>query len=359
MRAKISSNIFINLILINYGFMMLPISYECDKSIEVYFLSKEFIENSDVKEKISELCWVYHSIGDLIPHTTESFWSGHFFPWTESWKELQISYNLCLFGFYKQAMVSLRSALELGLLSVYWNLNDDGYKIIREWLKSEKDTPNKGAIWKKLEEHKNFRLFQQKIDIKNRIFQLGFLSNYVHSKGHHYSNSIGLLKSNLQTFEVKGFNNWFDAFEEVVKVLSILHLIKYPIGVVKFNYHEKFGIDTPMFGGLNEFKIEWIKKLISKEEFNQIEMIAQTDETVKEILEWISQLPDMSEDEREQQIIDWDKEEICRQGLESWLKNENSFSEILKNDEKYQKRLEYLICWAKENNLEKPIWERK
>lgn len=95
---------------------MLPISYECDKSIEVYYLSKDFIENSDVKEKISELFWVYHSIGDLIPHTAESLWSGHIFPWVESWEELQISYNLCLFGFYKQAMVSLRSALELGLL---------------------------------------------------------------------------------------------------------------------------------------------------------------------------------------------------------------------------------------------------
>lgn len=338
---------------------MLPISYECDKSIEVYYLSKEFIENGEIKEKISDLFWIYYSIGDLIPHTTESLWSGHFFPWTESWEEVQISYNLCLFGFYKQAMVSLRSTLELGLLSVYWNLNDDGHKIIREWLKSEKYTPYNDEIWKKLKNHKNFKLFQQKIDIKNRISKLGFLSNYVHSKGHKYSNSIGLLKSNFQTFEVKAFNIWFGAFEEVVKVLSILHLIKYPIGVIRFDYHKKFGIDTPMFGGLQEFKIEWIKKLISKEEFNQIEMIAQNDETVKEILEWISQLPDMSEDEREQQIIDWDKETIYRQGLESWLKNEKFIFEKSENNEKYQKRFAYLTHWAKENNFEKPIWERK
>jgi len=53
---------------------------------------------------------------------------------------------------------------------------------------------------------------------------LGFLHNYVHSKGRKYSNSIGLTKSNFQTFENKGFIDWFDAFDEVVKVLSILHL---------------------------------------------------------------------------------------------------------------------------------------
>jgi hypothetical protein len=338
---------------------MFPISYDCEKSIEVYNLSKKFIEDGEFKDKLDDLFWMYYSIGDLIPHKIESFWSGHFFPWTESWEELQISYNLCLFGFYKQAMVALRSALELGLLSIYWNLNDDGHKIIREWLKSEKNTPYNDEIWKKLEKHKNFKLFQQKIDVKNRILNLGILHNYVHSKGRKYSNSIGLPKSNFQTFEVKGFSDWFGAFEEVVKVLSILHLIKYPLGVIKLDYHQKFGIDTPMFGGLQESQIERIRKLVSKEEFEQIEFIAQNDETVKEILKWISKLPNMSEDEREQQIIDFDKETIYREGLESWLKNEEFIVRISKNDEKYQKRIRYLMNWAKKNSFEKPIWERE
>jgi len=338
---------------------MLPISYDCEKSIEVYNLSKKYIADGEFKDKLYDLFWMYYSIGDLIPETIESFWSGHIFPWNESWEELQISYNLCLFGFYKQAMVALRGALELGLLSIYWNLNDDGHKIIREWLKSEKNTPHNEEIWKKLEKHKNFKLFQQKIDIKNRILKLGILHNYVHSKGHKYSNSIGLLKSNSQTFEIKGITDWFGAFDEVVKMLSILHLIKYPLGIINFNYYDKFGIDTPMFGGLQEFEIELIKRLITKEEFEQIEFIAQNDETVKKIIEHISQLPDMTEDEREQQIIDSDKEMIHRQGLESWLKKEEFIVRISENNEKYQKRIRYIMNWAKENGFEKPIWERE
>lgn len=338
--------------------MDFPIFYHCEKSIDVYHLSKKFIENSEFKDKLNDLFWMYYTIGDLIPHTTENLWSGHILPWSESWDEIQISYNLCLFGFYKQAMVALRGALELGLLSVYWNLNDDGHKIIRDWLKSEKNTPRNDEIWKKLEKHNNFKLFQQKIDIKNRILKLGFLHNYVHSKGRKYSNS-GLLKSNFQTFEVKGFNNWFGAFEEVVNVLSILHLIKYPLGIIEFDYYKKFGIDTPMFGGLDAFEIELIKRLISKEEIEEIKIIAQNDDNVKKILHYISQLPDMTEDEVEQQVIDFDKETIHRQGLESWLMNEKFINEVAKNDERYQKRLQYLINWAKENNFEKPIRERE
>lgn len=338
-------------------FPMLPISYNCEKSIEVYHLSNKFIENSEFKDKLNDLFWMYHTIGDLIPHTTESFWSGHILPWTESWDEIQISYNLCLFGFYKQAMVSLRSAKELGLLSVYWNLNDDGHKIIRAWLKSEKKTPNNREIWEKLEKHNNFKFFQQKIDIRNRILKLRFLDNYVHSQGRKYSNS-SLPKSNSQTFEINGFNNWFGAFEEVVNVLSILHLIKYPLGIIEFDYYKKFGIDTPMFGSLQAGEIELIKRLISKEEFEQIEVIAQNDENVQKIMQSITQLPDMTEDEVEQQVIDFDKEEIHREGLERWLKNEEFIIINSKNDIRYQKRLKYLINWAKENNFEKPIWER-
>ncbi len=67
----------------------------------------------------------------------------------------------------------------------------------------------------------------------------------------------------------------------------------------------------------------------------------------------------MTEDEREHQIIDSDKETIHRQGLESWLRNEEFIVRMSKNDEKYQKRIRYLMNWAKENSFEKPIWERE
>ncbi|MCJ7435719.1 MAG: hypothetical protein MUO77_19745, partial [Anaerolineales bacterium] len=97
--------------------MFHPFVYTCDKSIDIFEESKKYVEASDYQTKISNLAWAYHSVGDLIPHTTVNFGSGHFFPWAESWDEIQISFNLCLFGFYKQAMVSLRSGLELGELS--------------------------------------------------------------------------------------------------------------------------------------------------------------------------------------------------------------------------------------------------
>jgi hypothetical protein len=248
-------------------------------------------------------------------------------------------------------MVSLRGALELGLLSVYWNLNDDGHKVIKDWLRSQKSTPRFQTIWDNLERHKNFQTFQKKIDIKSRILNLGYLHDYAHSKGYEYSNNFGIFKSNFQTFESKAFEIWFKAFEEVTKVLALLHLIKYPLGVIKLDYDAKFGINIPSFGGLKVFEVAGLATLLEPEEIQALEEIAQQDDHVKEITALISGLPDMTPEEKEQQIVEFDKQMIKSQGLENWLKQEQAMPDVVKNDDKYQKRLAYLIQWAKENNF--------
>lgn len=338
--------------------------YSCKKSIGVYEESKKYLDKTDYKEKIFKIELAGLSIGRLIPHTNESLWSGHFFPWSEAWDDLQISYNLCLFGLYKQAMVSLRSGLELGLLSVYWNINDDGHKIIRDWIKSNKDTPRLKKIWNRMIQHRNFQIFQEKYDIKTRLFDLGYLHNYVHTKGHKYSNKLGLpFKPNFQTFEEQSFKIWYDSFEEVIKVLGIMHLVKYPIGTIRFDYSRKFGVDIPSFGGLDEGEIDTLEKLIGKDTFSIIELVASKDGNVKSIMDWITPLKDMTEEQVENQIRDMDKGMIEQQGLENWLSNEKRTIEFIKEKggdiSKTQSRIKYLTEWAKKNGYEKPKWERK
>lgn len=331
-------------------FVLGPLAYTCDKSIQVYEQCQKFIEESGYACRIADLTWAYYSIGDVIPQTVESLWSGHFFPWVESWEEVQISVNLCLFGLYKQAMFSLRSGLELGLLSVYWNLNDDGHKVIQDWLSGREDTPGFGEIWKMLEQHKNFRHFQQRFDIKTRLLNLRFLHNYVHTKGFKYSNRMGLPTPNFQTFEAKAISVWVEAFEEVATVLSILHLIKYPIGVIKFDYSTKFGIDLPSFGGRREFEVDRLEQIIGPDIFRHIRAIAKVDDQVRSVMDWIMSLPNMSAADIRNQIIGFDKEEIERIGIKRWLENEKLlFGDKFAADHSHRDKVEYLINWAKEN----------
>ena len=98
-----------------------PYIYEPDKSIEAYRQTEEHFEsNPEIKKRIEDLGWIYHTVGMIIPQNFENLWSGHYFPFIDSWEELQVSFNQICFGLYKQAFVSLRSGLELGMLSVYF-----------------------------------------------------------------------------------------------------------------------------------------------------------------------------------------------------------------------------------------------
>jgi len=337
---------------------MLPFIYEPNKSIEVNKKTIDFLEsNPKTKEKIQLLGLIYHSIEHIIPQTTENFWSGHFFPYQESWDELQVSFNLVCFGFYKQAMSSLRSALELGLLSIYHNINDEGHLSVKEWLNSsdykEADTPNMINIWKILIRNPNIKEFQSHIDLKERLLSLRYLHNYVHTKGHKFSNELGLITSNFQTFEEKAFRDWLIAFEEIIIIVTTLHLLKYPTALIKFDYTTKFGIDIPMFPHLQENEIERIERLLPDNYMTELNKIASEDPKTKEFLDWIKSFPDMSEEDIEEQIIDMGKRDIERQGLEDYkhqqliLYRSENFDEL---PDKVKLRIKKLQKWASDNN---------
>ena len=259
-----------------------------------------------------------------------------------------------MFGLYKQAMVSIRSGLELGLLSVYWNLNDDGHETVRAWLRSQEDTPRLNTIWKKLSRHPNFQAFATTYDLKTRLLDLGYLHNYVHTKGHRFSNEIGLQKSNFQTFEEKGFNIWLDSFEEVIIVLAICHLVKYPLGVIRLDYGHKFGIDKPMFGGLDEFQVDRLEELIGKDIFDKIVAVAMSDPHVVSIIEWVNSLPNMTEEDVERQIIEFEKRQIEMGGLQNWLDSQRQLMTEERDRPKLEARIEMLTAWAKEEGLDRP-----
>jgi len=269
-----------------------PYIYEPDKSLEVYKKTKKFfLKRPDIIERIQEIGWVYHTIGMIIPQNYENYWSGHFFPFSESWDELQISYNLCCFGLYKQAFTSLRSGLELGILSVYYNINDEGNKTVQDWYNSketeEANTPRANKIWNILLSNPNIKQFNDIHNLRKVFDGLGYLHNYVHTKGYDYSNQLGIPKNNSQTFEPKILEKWLSSYVEITTLISTLHMLKYPISAISYDYTKKFGIDVPSFGGLQEFNINKIANILPPGYMSDIETIAkndiQTQQTIHEI----------------------------------------------------------------------------
>jgi hypothetical protein len=342
-----------------------PLIYEPTKSFEVQKLSEAFLESNDeLSTGLSQCGWCYNSISKVIPQTNENFWSGHFFPYIESTEELQVSLNLALFGFYKQAYSSLRCALEVGMLSVYYNINDDGHTVVKDWLRSkdtwEANTPRADKIWKILKTNSNIKKFSDKFGLKKEFDSLSFLHNFVHTKGYKHSNTLGKLKGNYQTFESDIFVKWCKTYQKVVTLLIKLHILKYPISVIEYDWSKKIGIDNP-FPVVNIFEVDRIKSILPNDQFREIQHIANHDSFTQELFLHIKSIPDMTLDERENQIIYHDKFMIeSGLGFIEWEKKELDLLQHFDDDSNKNvlKRIEFLRSWAVENNMMKPKMER-
>jgi hypothetical protein len=335
-------------------------NYKPARSIEVLKVSEDYLKNnSTIEEKISELNWAYNSISKLIPTTMENFTSGHLFPYMESWDELQISFNLMMFGFYKQSFISLRNALELGLLSVYYNINDEGHHEIQEWLRSketwEAQTPRADKIWRILTSNENINSFERKFNLRKRFDELGFLHNYVHTKGIKFSNRLGILKSNFQTFEIEFFEKWIETYSEIITIIITLHILKFPIAVYRYNWYVKCGIDNP-YPVLDESEINRILGILPNDYAMSLIEIGESDKNSQELFNYILNLPDITEDEVERQRNFLDKSMIEGMGFIEWEKNELRLIERFNTESKNKalERLKVLKLWAIENNKMEP-----
>lgn len=339
---------------------ILPYIYEPEKSIEVYNLTNTYLDyNPHIKEEIQTLGWIYHEVGLVIPQTNENFWSGHYFPYQESWEELQVSLNSCFFGLYKQAFVSLISALEVGMLSVYYNINDEGHNTVQNWYRSSDDsaadTPYQKTIWDILLSNNSIKSFNDKFDLKGRLDNLKFLHNYVHTKGIKYSNSLGIHKTNHQTFEEDVLKYWLTTFKEIITIVTTLHLLKYPIAIVEYDCDKKFGIDMPSFGGLHSSKIERMASILPEEYMAEIKSIAASDPITRNRLVQIESLPDLTEEQIDEQILKSHKLWIEHgEGFIIWERNQYKlYNETMKMEmeEGTKQHIEILRKWATEKGF--------
>lgn len=336
--------------------MIRPMISTFDKSTEAYQLTEQFINNNEeLKSDLEKHFWAYQSLTDLIPQTNESLFSGNLFPLQESWQDLQISFTLCAQGLYKQSMNSLRSTFELSLISLYMNIDDKGHIDVKDWLKSRLDTPRITHLWKKISKHNNFKQIQESYNLKEKLINLNNLHNFVHTKGYKYSNYMGKrFKSNFQTFEEEAFMDWFNYMKEVVKLSVVCHLVKYPLGIMEYDFGEKFGIDIPMMGVLQQHQVHILKDIIEEDIILEIEKIGLTDSHVKEIMTYVNTLPNMTEEDVEQQIIKQEMDEIEHNGLNIWLKNYDALYSNFSTDSQCLKRREFLIKWANDNHYIEP-----
>lgn len=321
--------------------------------------AKFFANHPEYAQIIEDYVFVFHNISDLIPSTVENFWSGNLFPYTEAEYELHSSVYFATRGFYKHALNSLRSVLELGLLSVYWDIEDKSHVEIQEWLHSKEDTPYRKKVKKRLLENANIKryddergFFAQLDDVYNK------LSDFTHTKGARYS-SRALTVSNINTFNEKSLKYWVRSLQKVIRLVLILHILKYPVAYQYTPIDDKFGLNGPAGGFWNPGQAERVKEIFDEATNALLQKISDADQDAIALAEWVQRFPDITEEEFEQQALDFERQNIRHYagGFPKWLEYQKQILDMYDQKNlpeakaKQEKQIAMLTQWAKEEGL--------
>lgn len=125
----------------------------------------------------------------------------------------------------------------------------------------------------------------------------------------------------------------------------------------------------PNFGGLEKAKLDKVASILPVHYLDEIKIIASADEQTQATLQAIQALPDKTEEEVEQQVLNIYKISIEHgEGFIEWEKQQYKFLEqilaVIPQTERAdlekitQQRIEILKRWAVENNFMEPKSKR-
>lgn len=279
-----------------------------EKIEEVYKKSEEYLEkNNDLQEEIAAYLWAYYEVSDLVPQTVENLWSGHIFPFSESYYELENSFEFCKQGFYRHSLFAIRCTLELAVLGICFDKNNQSHIDVQKWLRSEEQTPWFRKSLNRIFKINYFSQFNNEFPLQNEIKDIySLLSDYVHSRGYHYS-TTGQSISNFNQFNESSLLRYADLMKKVVRDIVIMMLLKYPIGMQNLPISDKFGLNSPAGGFLDEPSRRAVLDILDDKTKKVLQRISNNDSRVKEIVKQILAMPDLNEEQLKKQREEWDR----------------------------------------------------
>ncbi len=315
----------------------------------------EFIEaHPEIAASITDSHEVFRHLLQLPPLTKENLWSGNLAPIIESEREATTSVTLARMGLYKQALTSLRSALELGLLAVYWDADDQSYVDIQNWWRGGARTPQSRIVEQRLQLIPGVAAYLTRDpEFFVRVRQLGDgLGGYVHTRGGRYSTGGLVPITNLPVFAVDALQIWVDQLASVAQSVLAIHLMKYPVGLQVTPLSEKFGLNPPAGGFVEPWMRDRFRAILPESVRDALQEVSDSDTDALERAAWVKGHPDIAEAEYAEQVERQDRELIQGGGFENWAQFRDAFDESIRahsTPEEMEGRAEYrmkLKSWA-------------
>jgi len=267
--------------------------------------SSNYIESSENSDSINlALNFIATDLLDMARSDLDVLMKIGWFPWVEISNELSEAFSLMLMGFHKSAIDCQRRALELSVVASYLSLESISQEIAKEWIHSKIDTPSFSRAIKELSKNGFPCAVNNVCNWANKIKEYYWeLCDSVHTKGEKYSgrkinsyagsyNGIAIYKFDESQLDVS-----CKRFTSSVGEIAFICAIANPISLFGLPIEEKFGINPPASGYLQEYQSERLRKIIPMELSSHIIRCAEMDEGCKTTIDWIMSLPDISAEE--------------------------------------------------------------
>lgn len=268
--------------------------------------SLEFIEtkyeNNNELELAIDYIEYFHS--ETIKADIDQLTKLGYYPSTETEMELDHSIKHALIGSYKSSFSDLRRALELTVTAVYLSSEEVDRQKAIDWIMSVKDTPGFSNVLSKLIKNGRYKEIDDKCGWKSSLQNLYWLlSDFSHNKGqlkgYKELNNTNFFTAgtSLPTIKNETLKLFCDFYIKTVKEIVAIQSLYNQVILVGVPFEEKFGLEGPMSGFLNEGQAEVINKLIPENYREYFNYLVENDKEIKSVVEYFNSLPDLTEED--------------------------------------------------------------
>jgi len=275
---------------VDASFEFIKTNYENLPELELAIDYIEYLHSDTIKAEISQL----ERLG--------------YYPSTETEMELDHSIKHALIGSYKSSFSDLRRALELTITGVYLSSEEVDKQKALHWIMSIDDTPGFSNVLSKLIKNGRFKDINDKCEWKSSLQNLYWqLSDFSHNKGqlkgYRELNNPNFFTAgtSMPTIKTGTLQLFCDFYIKTVKEIVALQSLYNPLILVGVPFEEKFGLEGPMSGYLNNGQAEAINKLIPTNYRDYFDQLISNDEEIKSVVEYFHSLPDLTEDDLKEQ----------------------------------------------------------
>ncbi|MFP4497531.1 MAG: hypothetical protein ACLFQV_04910 [Vulcanimicrobiota bacterium] len=259
-----------------------------DNIIQVYQKSVRLLQKKPgLLKHIGNLVTAYKEIEFLIPINEQKLLKGEFAPYHYSYSEMENSYQLAMLGFYRHSFIALKRMLDLGMESIYENCFVEKKNT---WLLQETSLPGWEEIWKKttcFEGIKNFSLVHEMerniYGLRNELEKL--------TKSRELTLTDGKINSHINYFNESLFDKWLELLEKTVRNLIVLHLLRFPPGIIPLEIDQNIQASPSTDGFLRPDQVEIVKNVLENKYIKEVESFNLQNGRTRRMLSIVKNLP--------------------------------------------------------------------